>query len=182
MAPTAAVWSTRVGLMATTHFGLVSGLFRAPGGSKRAPFGPKCPFWRPRRSSEGPRGPDLVPTAANWSQKTKNPPIIICCPCFDAVAPSSPPALYLPSPLYCKRPLLQSRGYGLFPQSPSCSGASWAGSKGSTPLAGGLLCSTHHAPRLLVKGRFCLRNPLTFLNTYSRALSTPYFLPKAQLH
>ena len=38
-------------------------------------------------------------------------------PCFDAVAPSSPPALYLPSPLYCKRPLLQSRGYGLFPQS-----------------------------------------------------------------
>ena len=38
-------------------------------------------------------------------------------PCFDAVAPSSPPALYLPSPLYCKRPLLQSKGYGLFPQS-----------------------------------------------------------------
>ena len=109
------------------------------------------------------------------------PPIIICCPCFDAVAPS--PALYLPPrTLYCKRPLLQSRGYGLFPQSPSCSGASWVGSKGSTPLPGGLLCSTHHAPRLLVKGRFCLQNPLTFLNTYSRALSTPYFLPKAQLH
>ena len=44
LVPTAAVWSTWVGLMATTHFGLVSGLFRAPGGSKRAPFGPKCPF------------------------------------------------------------------------------------------------------------------------------------------
>ena len=44
LVPTAAVWSTWVGLMATTHFGLVSVLFRAPGGSKRAPFGPKCPF------------------------------------------------------------------------------------------------------------------------------------------
>ena len=44
LVPTAAVWSTWAGLMATTHFGLESGLFRAPGGSKRAPFGPKCPF------------------------------------------------------------------------------------------------------------------------------------------
>ena len=113
----------------------------------------------------------LLPLCLGLPASYQPPPIISCCPWFEAVAPSPlAPALYLP--LYCKRPLLQSRGYGLFPQSPSCSGASWAGSKGSTPLPGGLLCSTHHAPRLLVKGRFCLRNPPTFLNTYSRALST----------
>ena len=64
LVPTAADWSDRDVIIVTTHFGLVLGLFCAP---KRARFGPKCPFWRPRRSSEGPRGPDLVPTAANWS-------------------------------------------------------------------------------------------------------------------
>ena len=37
---------------------------RAP---KKARFGPKSPFWGSWRSSEGPQGPDLVPTAANWS-------------------------------------------------------------------------------------------------------------------
>ena len=37
---------------------------RAP---KRARFGPERPFWGSPRVLEGPRGPDLVPTAANWS-------------------------------------------------------------------------------------------------------------------
>merc|ERR1712020_366692 len=37
--------------------GLVSGPFWAPGGPKRARFGPKCPFWGPRRSSGDPGGP-----------------------------------------------------------------------------------------------------------------------------
>ena len=37
---------------------------RAP---KRAPFGPKTPFLGSWKSSEGPQGPDLVQTAANWS-------------------------------------------------------------------------------------------------------------------
>ena len=48
-----------------------------PGGPKRARFGPKCPFWGPRRSSESPGRPDLVPTAPigpaglnSWSQRT----------------------------------------------------------------------------------------------------------------
>ena len=53
--------------MLTTHFDLVSGPFWAPGGPNRARFGPKCPFWVPRRSSEGPGRPDLVPTAPDWS-------------------------------------------------------------------------------------------------------------------
>ena len=45
LVPTAAVWSTWVGLMATTHLGLVSGLFRAPGGSKRAPLAQNANVW-----------------------------------------------------------------------------------------------------------------------------------------
>ena len=36
-------------------------------GPKRARFGPKTPFLGSWKSSEGPQGPDLVPTAANWS-------------------------------------------------------------------------------------------------------------------
>ena len=43
------------------------GPFWAPRDTKRARFGPKCPFWGSQRSSEGPRGPDLVPTATDWS-------------------------------------------------------------------------------------------------------------------
>ena len=43
------------------------GPFWAPRDTKRARFGPKCPFWGSQRSSEGPRGPDLVHTAADWS-------------------------------------------------------------------------------------------------------------------
>ena len=35
--------------------------------TKRARFSPQRPFWGPHRSSEGPRGPDLVPTATDWS-------------------------------------------------------------------------------------------------------------------
>ena len=33
----------------------------------RARFGPKCPFWGPQRSSEGPGGPNLILTAPDWS-------------------------------------------------------------------------------------------------------------------
>ena len=67
LVPTAPDWPAWVGLMLTTHFDLVSGPFWAPGGPKRARFCPKCPFWGPRRSSEGPEGPSLVPTAPDWS-------------------------------------------------------------------------------------------------------------------
>ena len=62
---TATGCSARVKLMVTTHFDLVSALFWAPRGPKRASFGPKCSFlgpeiffiykylyWGPRR---GPR-------------------------------------------------------------------------------------------------------------------------------
>ena len=45
LVPTAAGWSTWVELMVTTHFGLVSDLFRPPGGSIMACFGTKCPYW-----------------------------------------------------------------------------------------------------------------------------------------
>ena len=38
---------------------------RAP---KRARCSPQRPFWGPQRSSEGPRGPDLFPSAADWSE------------------------------------------------------------------------------------------------------------------
>ena len=37
---------------------------RAP---KTARFGPKRPFWGSQRDWKGPGGPDLVPTAVNWS-------------------------------------------------------------------------------------------------------------------
>ena len=50
LVPPAAYWPDRDVIMVTTHVDLVSGLAWA---TKRAPFGPKCPFWRPRRSSEG---------------------------------------------------------------------------------------------------------------------------------
>ena len=42
--PTSADWSAWDGLMATIRFGLVSGLYWAPGGSNRARFGPKFPL------------------------------------------------------------------------------------------------------------------------------------------
>ena len=44
LVPTAPDWPAWVGHMVTTHFDLVSGLSWAPGGPKRAPFGPKCPL------------------------------------------------------------------------------------------------------------------------------------------
>ena len=37
------------------------------GGPKRAHFGPERPFWGSLRDSEVPRGSDLAPTTANWS-------------------------------------------------------------------------------------------------------------------
>ena len=67
MVQTAGNWSDWVGVMVTSHFDLVLGLLWAPRGPKRACFGPKMHFWGPWRSWEGPRGPDSVPTAANWS-------------------------------------------------------------------------------------------------------------------
>ena len=67
LVPTAPDWPAWVGLMLTTHFDLVSGPFWAPGGPKRARFCLKCPFWGPRRSSEGPEGPSLVLIAPDWS-------------------------------------------------------------------------------------------------------------------
>ena len=57
LVPTAANWSDWVGVMVTSHFGLVLGLLWAPRVPKRARFGPKCPFWGPWRSWEGPREP-----------------------------------------------------------------------------------------------------------------------------
>ena len=52
--------------------------YRAPSGAQgalkglvSAPKGTKRPFWGPRRSSEGPGGPDLVPTALKWSDGVK---------------------------------------------------------------------------------------------------------------
>ena len=38
---------------------------------KRAHFAPESPFWGIGRSSEGPGGPDLVPTAPKWSDGVK---------------------------------------------------------------------------------------------------------------
>ena len=67
LVPIAADWSDWVGVMVTTHFGLVLGLFLAPRGPKRARFGSKCLFWGSWMDLEGPRGPDLVPTNADWS-------------------------------------------------------------------------------------------------------------------
>ena len=49
------------------HLGPLTDLYGTPGAPKRARFGPEWPFWGPRRSSDGPGGPDLVPTAPNWS-------------------------------------------------------------------------------------------------------------------
>ena len=71
LVPTTADWSSGIGHMVTTHFGLVSALFWAPRGPKRAIFGPKCPFWWPQRSQEGPGGPNLVPTAIGCSAWVK---------------------------------------------------------------------------------------------------------------
>ena len=48
LVPTAANWSDWVGVMVTTHFGLVLGLFWVPRDTKRARFGPKCPFLAPK--------------------------------------------------------------------------------------------------------------------------------------
>ena len=67
LVPTAADWSDRDVQRCNHCYNTLwpgIGSFWAP---KRARFGPKHPFGRPRRSSKGPRGPDLVPTAANWS-------------------------------------------------------------------------------------------------------------------
>jgi len=47
------------------HLGPLTDLYGTPGAPKRARFGPEWPFWGPRRSSEGPQGPDLVPTASH---------------------------------------------------------------------------------------------------------------------
>ena len=61
LVPPAAYWPDRDVIMITTHVDLVSGLVRA---SKRAPFGPNMPLLE---TPEIIGGPDLVPTAADWS-------------------------------------------------------------------------------------------------------------------
>jgi len=58
--------------MVKTHFDLISGPFWAPVGLKRARFGPEKPFWGAPRSSEGPNGPDLVPTAPEEPAEVKH--------------------------------------------------------------------------------------------------------------
>jgi len=67
LVPTAPDWPVWVRIMLTTHFDLVWGPFWVPRGPKRDRFGPKCPFWGPQRSSEGPGGPNLILTAPDWS-------------------------------------------------------------------------------------------------------------------
>ena len=52
LVPTAADWSNAIGHMVTTHFGLVSALFWAPWGPKRASFGPFGGLRGPRRAPE----------------------------------------------------------------------------------------------------------------------------------
>ena len=48
LVPIAANWSDWVGVMVTTHFGLVLGLFWVPRGPKRARFGPKRAHMGPK--------------------------------------------------------------------------------------------------------------------------------------
>ena len=48
------------------RWGPLTDLYGTPGAPTRARFGPEWPFWGPRRFSEDPEGPDLVPTAPNW--------------------------------------------------------------------------------------------------------------------
>ena len=64
LVPTAADWSNAIGHMVTTHFGLVSALFWAPWGPKRAIFGP----------FGGLRGPRRAPEDQIWSQLPPAPP------------------------------------------------------------------------------------------------------------
>ena len=72
MVPTAPKGPAEVKHMITTHFDLISGPFWAPVGLKRARFGPEKPFWGAPRSSEGPNGPDLVPTAPEGPAEVKH--------------------------------------------------------------------------------------------------------------
>jgi hypothetical protein len=60
---TQCAWVGRIHIM---HLGPLTDLYGTPGAPKRARFRPEWPFWRPRRSSEGPGGPDLIPTAPDW--------------------------------------------------------------------------------------------------------------------
>ena len=70
------------------HLGPLTDLYGTPGAPKRAHFGPEWPFWGPRRSSEGPGGPDLVPTASHWPVWVG----LMVTTHFDLVsAPSGPP-------------------------------------------------------------------------------------------
>ena len=52
LVPTTADWSNTIVHMATTHIGLVSALFWAPWGPKRASFGPFGGLRGPRRAPE----------------------------------------------------------------------------------------------------------------------------------
>ena len=60
---TQCTWVGRIYIM---RWGPLTDLYRTPRAPKRARFRPEWPFWGPRRSLEGPEGPDLVPTAPHW--------------------------------------------------------------------------------------------------------------------
>ena len=49
LVPTAANWSDWVGVMVTTHFGLILGLLRA----QKGPFWPKIALMGPKRAHKG---------------------------------------------------------------------------------------------------------------------------------
>ena len=73
LVPTSADWSDWVEIMVTTHFGLVSGLFWAPRDSKRARFGPKCPFWRAQKGPNSKLSQTYRVTYQNLRKKTTRP-------------------------------------------------------------------------------------------------------------
>ena len=139
LVPIAIDWSNWVGVMVTTHFGLVLGLFLAPRGPKRSRFGPKCLFWGSWMDLEGPRGPDLVPTSSDWSAWAG---IIV----YHTLWPGIGPLLVLQGPqkssFWLKRPLLGVlEGLGGPPGArfgPNCHRLLCLGwTHGSGPLPGG---------------------------------------------
>ena len=61
LVPTAPNWSDWVGVMVTTHFGLVLGLLLAPRGQKKGPFWPKIPLLGVLKVLGGPGGARFGP-------------------------------------------------------------------------------------------------------------------------
>ena len=84
--------------MVTTHFDLVSDPFWVHRGPKRARFGPKCPFWGPRRAPRGqiwsrlpPIGPSGLdswsPHTFTWYRAPSGPPGVLKGPVLARNAP-----------------------------------------------------------------------------------------------